>query len=133
MHAIMTGMAEVNSNALLEATFGGGCRGLLVPSPHVGSGRTPEQFGAAQGGDSMRRGPSSSGLAPEPTCVAAGAHRARDPNQDAAGAKREGPHQGPIELRSLLLRFEPSNTDRGSLIACNHKHSEVVQQIQWYS
>ena len=44
---MMTRMAEVNSNAPFESTFGRGCRGLLVPSLHGGSGRTGEKIGAA--------------------------------------------------------------------------------------
>lgn len=84
MHAMMTGMAEFNSNALFESTFGGGCRGLLVPSPHGGNVRTGEKFGSAGGGESLPRRQNSSGVAAEAAGVAAGAHRTK------AGTSRGG-------------------------------------------
>lgn len=84
MHAMIAGMVEVNSNALLEAAFAGGCRGLLVPSPHVGSGRMTEPAGAARGGDPMPRGPSSTGVPTEGTGVGEGGHRT------SAGTSRGG-------------------------------------------
>lgn len=52
----------------------------------------------------------------------------RQAHQEEAEAKREGPHQGQIELCLSVLHFGPSNTDRRNLIACNQKHNEACNK-----
>lgn len=88
MHAMITGSAELIGNVQIAPSFALVCRGMLVPSPNVGSGRMHGAVGGERGGEYTPRRASNVDAAAEQTGDGAGASRAH------AGSSRAGRADG---------------------------------------